>query len=474
MNRTLQIIISIVGIIILVLMIFLIFDLAKASKFNISNIGPLLNTFIKSIKLGFHRIFYSSSLKMSSNLQSNTKDIIDTTSEIPEKIDDSVENIYSTTVEGQDIILDSTTIPLSKQINKSIEESIDTTKIKLNKIDKTKNKTIAGAKTVMNVSTGEITNNIDIFTQEIKKLNNKINQGLDDLKTDIFHVHNKIDKIDNKSESESNNNEKDTSKSQRTPNQSEKNASKSENEENIKKKKQKKEVFNINKNLFTYEDAPLVCKAYGAELASYDQVLNSYKKGANWCNYGWSQDQMALYPIQDKFYDTLQKGPESHRDDCGKPGINGGYFKDKDLKFGVNCYGVKPKIDYNKVKIVDDSYKDGTLLIDGEPVYHLDSLNIKLDEIKKTIKKNKVSTLPWNENKWSKSSKESNKMIIPINNHISDEIDNTISECNQTKYGCCADGTTTQIDADGTNCNNQENCDNIPLSEYITTTEVLE
>jgi len=28
---------------------------------------------------------------------------------------------------------------------------------------------------------------------------------------------------------------------------------------------------------------------------------------------------------------------------CGKPGLNGGYFANPKLKFGVNCYGVKPK-----------------------------------------------------------------------------------------------------------------------------------
>jgi hypothetical protein len=27
---------------------------------------------------------------------------------------------------------------------------------------------------------------------------------------------------------------------------------------------------------------------------------------------------------------------------CGRPGVNGGYF-DPTMKFGVNCYGVKPK-----------------------------------------------------------------------------------------------------------------------------------
>ena len=27
---------------------------------------------------------------------------------------------------------------------------------------------------------------------------------------------------------------------------------------------------------------------------------------------------------------------------CGVAGINGGYFDNPDLRFGVNCYGVKP------------------------------------------------------------------------------------------------------------------------------------
>ena len=30
------------------------------------------------------------------------------------------------------------------------------------------------------------------------------------------------------------------------------------------------------------------------------------------------------------------------RDKCGKPGINGGSFASPDIKFGANCYGVKP------------------------------------------------------------------------------------------------------------------------------------
>jgi hypothetical protein len=43
----------------------------------------------------------------------------------------------------------------------------------------------------------------------------------------------------------------------------------------------------------------------------------------------------------------MNKHPEhSHerkRLQCGKPGLNGGYFANGMLKFGINCYGKKPK-----------------------------------------------------------------------------------------------------------------------------------
>ena len=35
------------------------------------------------------------------------------------------------------------------------------------------------------------------------------------------------------------------------------------------------------------------------------------------------------------------KMEKSH--DCGRPGINGGYFDNPNLKLGVNCWGVKRK-----------------------------------------------------------------------------------------------------------------------------------
>lgn len=103
------------------------------------------------------------------------------------------------------------------------------------------------------------------------------------------------------------------------------------------------QVFHIPGNDYVYEDAKSICKAYGARLATYDEVESSYNDGAEWCSYGWSDKQLALFPTQKKTYDTLQK-IEGHENDCGRPGINGGYIDNPAVKFGVNCFGNKPKI----------------------------------------------------------------------------------------------------------------------------------
>ena len=105
----------------------------------------------------------------------------------------------------------------------------------------------------------------------------------------------------------------------------------------------KKQVFNIPGNYYNYNNAKALCKAYGAELASYDQIETAYNNGAEWCNYGWSANQLALFPTQKKTYDRLQTIP-GHENDCGRPGINGGYIANPNVQFGVNCYGYKPKI----------------------------------------------------------------------------------------------------------------------------------
>ena len=68
-----------------------------------------------------------------------------------------------------------------------------------------------------------------------------------------------------------------------------------------------KQVFHIPDNKYTYNDAKAVCAAYGAKLADYSQVENAYREGAEWCGYGWSANQMALYPTQKTTWNGLQK-----------------------------------------------------------------------------------------------------------------------------------------------------------------------
>ena len=103
------------------------------------------------------------------------------------------------------------------------------------------------------------------------------------------------------------------------------------------------QVFNIPENTYVYADAKALCTAYGSRLATYKEVEESYDKGGEWCNYGWSDGQMALFPTQQKTFDELQK-IEGHENDCGRPGVNGGYMKNPALRFGVNCYGYKPRM----------------------------------------------------------------------------------------------------------------------------------
>ncbi len=67
------------------------------------------------------------------------------------------------------------------------------------------------------------------------------------------------------------------------------------------------EVFNVSRNNYTYDEAKAMCKAYGAKLATYNQIEDAYKSGAEWCNYGWSADQMAFYPTQKKNLEETSK-----------------------------------------------------------------------------------------------------------------------------------------------------------------------
>jgi Extracellular link domain len=153
----------------------------------------------------------------------------------------------------------------------------------------------------------------------------------------------------------------------------------------------RKQVFNIPGNYYSYNNAKALCSAYGADLATYDQVENAYNNGAEWCNYGWSANQLALFPTQKNTYNTLQKIP-GHENDCGRPGINGGYIANKNVRFGVNCYGYKPKITGEEEEIMATASPYPETPQDIAFKKKVDALKNNLDNI---------LVSPFNHNTWS-------------------------------------------------------------------------
>ena len=104
------------------------------------------------------------------------------------------------------------------------------------------------------------------------------------------------------------------------------------------------ETFQIGNYNHTYDKAPSLCASLGASVATYDQLSDAQKAGANWCSTGFVADKgprTAFYPIT---YDTMQG--------CGngRTGVmewigNEQWFGPTNLpayKAGTNCFGNKP------------------------------------------------------------------------------------------------------------------------------------
>lgn len=144
------------------------------------------------------------------------------------------------------------------------------------------------------------------------------------------------------------------------------------------------QVFHISNQNYTYDEARCKCESYNAKLATYPQIVEAYNKGAEWCSYGWSQGQTAYYPTQKC---NWEKKSKKEQEACGKPGINGGFFSDKKLRFGVNCFGKKPEGKIIKIKDDKCGSEDG----DGNGKCSYNSKNrLETDEI-----------APFNDDTWS-------------------------------------------------------------------------
>lgn len=153
-----------------------------------------------------------------------------------------------------------------------------------------------------------------------------------------------------------------------------------------------KEVFHIPGNKYTYEDAKAMCKAYNSDLASYDQIKKSHSSGGEWCSYGWSKDQLTLFPTQRSTYDKLKK-IKGHENDCGRPGINGGFIDNPKVKFGVNCFGYKPEITPTESDHMAN-----------QPHYPKSAEDLRIDAKIEKYKEQipEVMLAPFNKTKWSR------------------------------------------------------------------------
>jgi len=153
----------------------------------------------------------------------------------------------------------------------------------------------------------------------------------------------------------------------------------------------KPQVYHIPGNNYTYDNAEAVCQAYGSRLATYNELEDAYDNGAEWCSYGWSDKQMGLFPTQKKTWDHLQT-VEGHEHDCGRPGINGGYIANKNVRFGVNCFGYKPKITDEEKYMMDNAPLYPKTLKDIEQEKRVDYWKRKIPEI---------LVSPFNKDVWS-------------------------------------------------------------------------
>ena len=155
----------------------------------------------------------------------------------------------------------------------------------------------------------------------------------------------------------------------------------------------KEEVFNISNNKLSYREGQAVCKSYDARLATYDEVEDSYNKGGEWCNYGWSEGQMAFFPTQKETWEKFQKDP-TMKNKCGRPGVNGGHIPNSNMKFGANCFGVKPDASQTDLQQMSTKYESNAPKTPEERI---------LEEKSEYWKENrdKLSLNSFNQKKWS-------------------------------------------------------------------------
>ena len=85
----------------------------------------------------------------------------------------------------------------------------------------------------------------------------------------------------------------------------------------------------------------------------------------------------------------MQAGSAEQRTSCGRPGMNGGYFDNPELRYGVNCYGDKPpqsKHDEARQELATPTSPDAVEFDKKVALFKADADNLGI--------------LPFNKNRW--------------------------------------------------------------------------
>ena len=220
-------------------------------------------------------------------------------------------------------------------------------------------------------------NDIPVNTSDIDKEIDKLNRELKKLESDIYNEEKNMNVIQVKS------NKTDTNKTDT-------------NKTDTNKTDKEKEVYLVKSNIFSKNDANKVCKAlFNGDVATKSQIEIASNEGANWCNYGWANDNNGYYPLSEDTENSVCSG---------KKGLNGGNFANSDnLKLGINCYGIKPE---------EKMYSS------LDTIFNMDMFNEydreSLEKYKKNLNKGEIKLEPYNPNQWSKYSFKND--TITINN----------------------------------------------------------
>ena len=175
----------------------------------------------------------------------------------------------------------------------------------------------------------------------------------------------------------------------------------------------KEEVFLVRNNLFSQAEAPKVCKGlFNSKAATEDQLLDGYNNGANWCNYGWTDDGQALYPLQEDTDITTCSG---------KKGLNGGKLEKDTYKLGTLCYGVKPE--ETKYTDLEKIYQDSAFAEDDIKM---------LENYRKKLAVGGIKIAAFNDKAWSQWSYKNDTMKVNDTTVVSSTKDSS-KDPNSTK-----------------------------------------